>query len=164
MDLVSVIIPCFNVERYIETALQSVFKQTYPRIEVIAVDDGSTDKTQARLTQYSQHITVLAQTNQGACSARNRGAARTKGSHLIFLDADDYLSNNTVEVLLKAVHKTRDRVMACCNWHRVYQKEDHIQVHPACPGNGTTEKRFSHGLAVGLVCTSGRYHVAQSSF
>ncbi len=92
---ISVIIPCFNVERYVERAIASVFAQTHQDLQVIAVDDGSADGTPALLRElavrHEGHLTVVEQTNKGACAARNAGLALADGTYLQFLDADDVL-------------------------------------------------------------------------
>lgn len=88
-DLVSVIIPAYNAAKYLRETLDSVFAQTYPFFEVIVVDDGSTDATPSILTEYSDRIQVLNQSNRGSAAARNFGAKHAKGKWLAFVDADD---------------------------------------------------------------------------
>ncbi|HRO99003.1 MAG TPA: glycosyltransferase family A protein [Flavobacteriales bacterium] len=92
---ISVIIPCYNVERYVERAVRSVLAQTHPDIELIVGDDGSTDGTRERLRalkeELGDRITVLEQENRGACAARNTGLAKATGELVQFLDADDVL-------------------------------------------------------------------------
>ena len=89
---VSVIIPCFNVERYVERAVKSALQQTHAELEVICVDDGSTDGTLPILEAMRNsdpRIEVIARPNRGACAARNAGMNRARGIYLQFLDADD---------------------------------------------------------------------------
>jgi glycosyltransferase involved in cell wall biosynthesis len=87
--VVSCIVPVYNGERYLAEALESILGQTYRPVEVIVVDDGSTDGTAAVLAAYGQRITCLHQTNAGHAAARNRGLAVARGEFLAFLDADD---------------------------------------------------------------------------
>jgi glycosyltransferase involved in cell wall biosynthesis len=89
MSLVSVIIPNYNYARFLSKAINSVLAQTYPNIEIIVVDDGSTDNSLAILARYEDRVQVLAQANQGVARARNNGVARSSGEYLAFLDADD---------------------------------------------------------------------------
>jgi glycosyltransferase involved in cell wall biosynthesis len=88
IPLVSVIIPAFNRSWCLEEAVDSVLSQTYERYELIVVDDGSTDDTEKRLSQY-ENITVIAQPNRGVSAARNRGIKSSNGDLIAFLDSDD---------------------------------------------------------------------------
>jgi glycosyltransferase involved in cell wall biosynthesis len=87
--LVSCIVPAYNAERYLREALDSIFAQTYRPIEVIVVDDGSTDRTAAIVAEYGQPVVYLHQPNAGHGAARNRGVEVAHGEYLAFLDADD---------------------------------------------------------------------------
>lgn len=90
---VAVIIPCYNVERHVEAAVRSVMEQTYPFLDVLAIDDGSTDGTKAKLAQlertYAGRFRWISGPRRGACAARNEGLAATSGEYVQFLDADD---------------------------------------------------------------------------
>jgi glycosyltransferase involved in cell wall biosynthesis len=87
--LVSAIIPNYNYARYVGEAVESALGQTYPNIEVIVVDDGSTDNSLEVLEQYRDRIKIIDQKNSGVCVARNRGVAESAGEYIAFLDADD---------------------------------------------------------------------------
>jgi len=87
---VSIIIPTYNYGRYIQRAINSALQQSYPNIDVIVVDDGSTDNTQAILAEYGDTIRNIKQRNQGASAARNHGISEAHGDYIAFLDADDY--------------------------------------------------------------------------
>ncbi|MCS6881930.1 MAG: glycosyltransferase [Oscillochloridaceae bacterium] len=95
-SLVSVIIPSYNSARYIASTVESALAQTYPAVEVIVVDDGSTDATQAVLAPYRSRITILHQTNRGPAAARNTGLRAAAGAYLLFLDSDDLLVPTSV--------------------------------------------------------------------
>lgn len=88
-DLVSVVIPVYNAERYIEDTLASVWAQTYPHIEVVVVDDGSKDRSLAILEKYADRIVLVRQKNGGAAAARNAGVQAACGKWIAFLDSDD---------------------------------------------------------------------------
>jgi glycosyltransferase involved in cell wall biosynthesis len=88
-DLVSCIVPAFDAERFVAEAIHSILAQTYPRREVIVVDDGSTDGTPAALATFGARIRVIRQENQGPSAARNRGLQESRGAFIAFLDADD---------------------------------------------------------------------------
>ncbi len=86
---VSVIIPNYNYEAFIEKTIDSVLSQTYEAIEVVVVDDGSRDNSLEVLRKYGEKIKVVSQSNQGVSTARNKGVSESKGEYLAFLDADD---------------------------------------------------------------------------
>lgn len=101
-DLVSVVIPVYNAEKYLEETLASVLAQTYPHIEIIAVDDGSKDRSIQILEQYPDRIRVVRQANAGAAVARNRGVQEATGKWIAFLDADDLWTPDKIQRQLDA--------------------------------------------------------------
>lgn len=92
--MVSVIIPTYNNGRFLAKALDSVLSQSYDAFEIVVVDDGSTDHTQAVLEPYQEHIHYVYQENGGSAMARNHGLALARGEYIVFLDADDILLPN----------------------------------------------------------------------
>ncbi|WP_088825249.1 glycosyltransferase family 2 protein [Listeria goaensis] len=111
--LVSVIVPVYNVENYLERCAESIFKQTYAHLEIIFVDDGSTDSSGAMLETFSDpRIRVIKQENGGQAAARNAGLDQMTGDYVIMVDSDDYIAPNLVEKCLKTVTQTEaDLVM-----------------------------------------------------
>lgn len=104
MDKISVIIPVYNVEKYILNTIESVMFQTYSNIEIILVDDGSTDNSSKicdELAKKDNRISVIHQDNQGLSAARNVGTAIATGDFIFYLDGDDYLEKNCLEKLLE---------------------------------------------------------------
>jgi glycosyltransferase involved in cell wall biosynthesis len=91
MKIVSIIIPCFNADRWIQEAIDSCLQQTYPHIEVIVIDDGSTDHSLDIIKRYGDRIRWESNLNRGGCYARNRGFALSIGDYIQYLDADDYI-------------------------------------------------------------------------
>ncbi len=89
MDLISVIIPVFNHERYIGEAIESVLAQTYRPLELIVIDDGSTDRSGAVAQSFGSPVRYYHQANEGQGAARNHGVSLARGAYLSFLDADD---------------------------------------------------------------------------
>jgi len=94
---VSVIIPNFNYGRFLESTIQSVLDQTYKKVEIIVVDDGSTDNSRHVLDSYGNRIKTLFQVNQGQAVARNNGIAIAEGELIALLDADDYWEPSKLE-------------------------------------------------------------------
>ncbi|MFQ6752305.1 MAG: glycosyltransferase family 2 protein, partial [Clostridia bacterium] len=99
---ISVIIPCYNQEKYIKECLNSILNQSFKDFEIIAVDDGSTDNTLNILKSYERihsNIIVLTQRNKSAGAARNYGLSRAQGKYLLFMDSDDFLDHEAFAIL-----------------------------------------------------------------
>lgn len=102
--LVSIVVPVYNVSRYLPQCLESVIHQTYKNIEIIIIDDGSTDSSGLICDQYADadlRIRALHTENHGLAAARNLGIENAHGSFLLFTDSDDWIENNTIEVMAK---------------------------------------------------------------
>lgn len=107
---VSVIIPVYNAERYLRQCLDSVREQTLTDIEIICVDDGSSDASPEILEEYAQkdgRFVILTQENAGAGAARNQGLDAARGRHLSFLDADDFFEPDMLELAVKKAESDR---------------------------------------------------------
>lgn len=112
--LVSIIIPCFNREKYISDAIDSCLRQSYKNIEIIVVDDGSADNSVELIqSKYKNALKLIVQDNRGSASARNAGLFSAKGEFIIFLDSDDWLSENLVEAHVNTLNKWQN-VDICC--------------------------------------------------
>lgn len=116
--LVSVVMPCYNAAAFVAQAVDSVLQQTYPDVELIVVDDGSTDGSLDILRAYGDRLTLLQQPNQGPYPARNRGVAASRGEFLAFLDADDWWAPDCLARLHAAMHGS-DAAVAYCGWQNV---------------------------------------------
>lgn len=95
--LVSVVVPVYNGAKYLHAALDSALGQTYPALEVVAVDDGSTDTSAEILASYGSRLTVIRQVNGGVSAARNAGIQAARGEFLAFLDQDDWWLSEKIE-------------------------------------------------------------------
>ena len=116
--LVSIIIPVHNAEKYIAKTIDSALNQTWPNIEIIIVDDGSTDNSLIITKQFAcERLTILAEQNQGACKARNKGLQIVRGDFIQFLDADDLLSPNKIAAQVKLLSLNPDKVAVCSTVH-----------------------------------------------
>lgn len=116
---ISVIMPCYNARAYVREAIDCVLGQTYPNVELIAVDDGSTDDTCDILREYGSRIRTLEQPNQGPYPARNLGLKHVTGELVAFLDADDYWTKNCLERLANAVVAHPEAALAYCGWQNI---------------------------------------------
>jgi glycosyltransferase involved in cell wall biosynthesis len=114
--LVSAIIPTYNRGYIVHNAIESIFNQTYKNIEVIVVDDGSTDDTQVRLREYGNRIRVVYQSNAGPSAARNRGIEASRGEIIAFLDSDDIWLPTKLERQVSLLDRVPASVPCClCN-------------------------------------------------
>lgn len=122
MPKISVIIPAYNVEKYVERTLRSLMAQTFKDYEVIIINDGSIDNTEKIIQEALQNANfqwkLINQENQGVSAARNRGIIESKGEYVCFLDGDDYYHPTFLEKMYnKAKEKNYDLVF--CNFSRV---------------------------------------------
>lgn len=116
MCLISMVIPVYNVEKYLPMCMENVINQTFDDFEIILVDDGSTDKGGILCDNYAKidsRITVVHQKNMGLAAARNTGISIAKGKWLVFVDSDDIISVDYLQTLYKCVYEN-DAQMAFC--------------------------------------------------
>ena len=113
---VSIIIPVYNVEKYLRKCIESALNQTLDNIEIIAVNDGSTDNSLKILNEYEniyENFKVINQVNMGVGSARNTGLKKAIGKYIYFLDSDDYIAPEFIELMTKKADKTNCDVVFC---------------------------------------------------
>ena len=131
MDLVSVVIPAYNSEKWIETALNSVLAQSYPELEIIVVDDGSVDRTAALAEQalngFPGAWKILQQANIGVSAARNSGWCAAHGSWIQFLDSDDLLAPDKIKLQMAVAQQSPQEIaVVYSSWQRVAEKEGQL--------------------------------------
>ncbi|MCD7838327.1 MAG: glycosyltransferase [Clostridiales bacterium] len=122
---ISVIVPVYNVERYLDQCVESIVKQSYQNLEIILVDDGSSDTSGAICDQWAARdtrIRVIHQENGGLSAARNSGLDRASGAYISFIDSDDAIEPGMLENLLNALEKEQGDV-ALCNFRYVFESE-----------------------------------------
>ena len=125
-DLVSVIVPVYNTEQYLEECVESVLNQDYSNIELILVDDGSPDNSPEICDAYAakdQRVRVIHQRNSGLSCARNAGLAVAKGQWVLFLDSDDEWETSDFVTQLVAFAQTYGADVVCSNYRRMWDKE-----------------------------------------
>lgn len=119
---VSVIVPVYNVENYIEECIESIVSQTYTNLEIILVIDGSTDASEEICRRYEKRdhrIKLILQENQGLSGARNTGISAASGSLLSFVDSDDFLDGQMIEKMVNSLEESNAQ-MAVCGMYRYY--------------------------------------------
>lgn len=140
MDLlVSIIIPVYNCEAYIQECVEKLVEQTYSKIEIILVDDGSKDQSADRcleLVERYANVRYFYQDNSGPSVARNKGLENANGEYVMFVDADDFVKSNIVEVLLNVMNDETDIV--CCSYELLE--------------TGATEKMFDEDFVAASLC------------
>lgn len=118
---ISVIVPVYNIEKYIAMCLESVIRQTYGKLEIILVDDGSTDASGRICDEYARkddRICVIHKKNGGLSDARNAGLDRMTGDYVCFIDGDDFVHRRMCEILLQNILKY-DASISACDFERV---------------------------------------------
>lgn len=122
-DLISVIVPVYNVEKYLHKCINSILNQTYKNLEVILIDDGSTDNSGKICDEYAlkdNRIKVIHKENGGLSSARNAGLDICSGDYIGFVDSDDYIAEDMYEYLYVNLIKNNADV-AMCNFYNVFE-------------------------------------------
>ena len=149
--MISIIIPVYNREQYIEECIRSIQAQTYKNYEIILIDDGSTDNTLAicrGLAQQDPAIRILEGAHAGVSAARNIGLDEVQGNYVFFLDSDDVLHPRALEILVAGLKETDATISATAridiadrHWSQVY---DHMEKNP--DPFGTTYQTFKETL------------------
>lgn len=127
-DLVSVIVPVYNVEKYLERCVKTIIAQTYDHLEIILIDDGSTDSSGNicdRIASQDERIQVIHQKNQGLSAARNTGIDNCKGNYICFIDSDDYVHPDYVRYLYRNCIEN-DCEIAICG-HFITEEDDYYK-------------------------------------
>lgn len=139
--LVSVIVPMYNCEKYIERCIRSLIGQTYKQIEVLVVDDGSTDggaEVVKELQRENSNLKYFYQENQGVSIARNKAIEESKGKYLLFVDSDDYLSDSYIGDMVQSAEENQSELVIA-GYTLVYEdKRKRVQVIP---------ERYERGIA-----------------
>jgi glycosyltransferase involved in cell wall biosynthesis len=125
--LISVIVPIYNVENYVEKCIDSILRQSYKDIEVILINDGSTDKSRERIRKYSGNskCIIIDKKNGGLSSARNEGLKKAVGEYVYFVDSDDCIDERALEYLIQNMNDTDADFCcyrACCFYDRLKDK------------------------------------------
>jgi glycosyltransferase involved in cell wall biosynthesis len=155
-NLVSVIVPVYNVEKYVSRCVDSLLKQSYLNVEIVLVDDGSTDNSGLICDEYAKkdkRVKVIHRNNGGLSAARNVGIKKSLGEYLAFVDGDDYVSNDFVSFLMKLLTQNGGDVAQCGHFIQYSEKRK-------------VEKNSNHETivlnrvqAIESLCYNGEYDV-----
>ena len=123
-QIVSILIPCYNAEKWLQETIESALSQTWPNKEIIIVDDGSTDNSLKIARQYESNLVkVISQENKGAPAARNMALKHAQGDYIQWLDADDLLAPDKIEKQMEAAHRIGNpKVLLSCSWGRFFYR------------------------------------------
>ena len=134
--MISIIVPVYNVELYLNTCLDSIRAQTYRNFEVVLVDDGSTDSCGIICDEYSNRddrFKVIHKKNGGLMSAWKKGLEYAKANLIMFIDSDDWVEKNTLEIFYNEYLKTKAEVI-CCSFFHSFKNKDIPDDHTVKPG------------------------------
>ncbi len=132
--LVSIVIPVYNLEKYIENCLSKIICQTYKNLEIICVDDGSTDSSAEIISEFAQkdsRIKYICQENAGVSAARNKGLDIATGEYIMFVDGDDYLHNMAVEIFTECIQSS-DYEIVCAPEKVVVDMNEGMESYSGC--------------------------------
>lgn len=130
-ELISIVIPVYNVEKYLHRCLDSVKYQTYSELQIILVDDGSTDSSGKILDEYAQsdeRFIVIHKENGGLSDARNEGMKHIHGQFFCFIDSDDFVHPSFIEVLYKTIKKWNAKIAICERLEVIEESDDYIEL------------------------------------
>lgn len=148
--LISVIVPVYNVKKYLNRCLKSIYEQTYQNIEIILVDDGSIDSSLHLLEEYAKkdpRAKIIHQNNMGLSAARNTGIQHSKGEYLTFIDSDDYVMHDYVEYMYKLLEQDNfSSPLALCSLIKTFPNGRSKNM-----GNGE-EKIISGKKCIEMMC------------
>ena len=152
-SLVSVVIPVYNSQKYVEKCIRSVMAQTHSDLEILVIDDGSTDGSGAtldRLAAADDRIRVLHQENAGVAAARNAGIDVASGEYLAFLDGDDYIGKDYIANLYRCAQESQAEMVIC---GLTYVDEKGAELKKIIPGPYVKGEREEWAFRISAVCS-----------
>lgn len=159
---VSILVPVYNAELYLERTMESALSQTWADKEIIIVDDGSTDNSLNIARRFESHVVkVYTQTNAGGGSARNRAFRESSGEYIQYLDADDLITENKIEAQLDVLKNAGPGVIASCSWKRFVKESD---LHDRIRHNKDLDMDFDNPIDWLLSAWEGKGMASSSSW
>lgn len=158
MDKISVIVPVYNVEKYVKKCLESISNQTYKNIEIIIVNDGATDNSEKICREFvgnEDRAKLYTKENGGLSSARNHGMQFVTGNYVLFIDSDDYISEEMIEELYNNI-KAESADVSVCGVYNVYSDGQSPQckeeIYFSCDRDGFLKEYFIGEKIPGTIC------------
>jgi len=148
-DLVSVVIPVYNAEKFLKESIESVLNQTYKNLEIIAVDDGSTDDSLKILKRHSEEITIISQQNQGLGKSLITGLEKTQGKWIKWFSPDDKLLPNAIRILVEEARKLPENTIVYSNWDLIDENEEKLRSFSESNYNALSKFEFNVRLLDG---------------
>ncbi len=160
---ISIIIPVYNVENYLQQCLDSVLSQTYDNLEILIVDDGSTDRSGSICDLYAAHdnrISVFHTTNKGLSAARNYGLDHCNGDYIVFIDSDDWMEKEAIELLIEAILSVNADIAVCGHYNewKNYQNIQCISKSKDLSQGDAIIRDYLHGYGIGVEIWNKLYH------
>ncbi|WP_278627387.1 glycosyltransferase [Thomasclavelia cocleata] len=158
-DLISVIIPVYNVEKYLHRCVDSVINQTYSNLEIILVDDGSTDTSSQICDDYQKkdkRVKVIHKKNNGAATSRNIGLFNAKGDYIAFVDSDDYIELDMYENMMR-INEKYDCDIVLCDCYKENKNERKVFTHNIREGYYDKEMLYKEYFPILLMTNSVDY-------
>ena len=156
-ELVSIVIPIYNSEKYLKECLNSLFEQTYENIEIIAVNDGSTDNSLEILQDYSEKIQIFSQENNGLYSALKVGLSKIQGKWCKWFSPDDVLYPNAIEIQVNEAKKQPDNTILYSNWDIIDENGKQLREFHESNNNGLSSFEYNirllHGQQINVNTT-----------
>lgn len=153
--IISVVIPIYNTEKYLEDCIKSVVNQSYTNLDIILVNDGSTDKSKdicEKWTKKDSRIRLINQSNMGAAMAKNVGLNNIKGDLFMILDSDDLLHKNNIEILYHYMQKEKSDIIEAC-YTTIYKEFKNIDIH-----QNSKKENFNTENALKELIISRKFH------
>lgn len=155
-DKVSVIVPVYNVGKYLRKCVKSILNQTYNNIEIILIDDGSNDNSGEicdKFAEIDKRIIVKHKCNEGVSAARNDGISIAKGKYICFVDGDDYVAQDYVEYLINLIKKFNTSIALTFGFFTSYdQKQVYRDEIRTISGEDATEALLCYQIPIGVYC------------
>lgn len=130
-DVISVVVPIYNAEKYLKRCIESILNQSYRELEVLLINDGSKDSSLNIIKEYASidsRIRIVDKENEGVSKTRNRGLNEATGKYIYFIDSDDYIDADTIELLYKSIENNSNQLSVCSFYNTFDNTEEKVEI------------------------------------